>query len=190
MFAFRTQRDIWVLAIVTCAIIGERIRRIGTAEQWERRTALGAFACALVVLLAAWTWFAPTNREQLSYAALRLPLGSVAYIHEHRLKGPLFNNFDWGGFLIYALPDEPVTIDGRTNVHGGAELKRSFDTWNGMPDWQSDPLLQHANLVVAEPQYALTQLLRLDPRFRVVFDDGVSVLFQRVTPAVPAGPQS
>src|SRR6185312_2863731 len=152
----------------------------------DRRLRLGAAAVIVATLAIAWQYFTPTNRELLSDLALRLPLGSVAFIHEHQLRGPIFNNYDWGGFLIYALPEEKVSIDGRTNVHDAAELDRSFNTWSGGPGWQSDPLLQGANLVIASPTFALTQLLRMDTeQWRPVFDDGVSVVFQRIRSDAP-----
>ncbi len=185
--AFRAQRDIWVLAIIGCIVIAARLRSgDGAMEPLGRRARLAAVACILAILVVGYQRFAPTSRQQLSYVADRLPLGSVAYIREHHLPGPIFNNFDWGGFLIYALPEMPVAVDGRTNVHGQDELGRSFATWNGMPGWELDPLLVKANLVIASPDFALTQLLRKDARFQAVFEDGVSVLFQRKESGVSA----
>ena len=183
LFAFRSQRDIWLLAIVCTLLIATESSPALSAragEELHSRAKLWAVAAIIATLATAWQYITPTNKDLLSYLALRLPLGSVAYIHEHHLRGPLFNNFDWGGFLIYALPDEKVAIDGRTNVHGAAEMERSFNTWNGGPGWQSDPLLQEANLVIAGPAFALTQLLRADPHWRPVFEDGVSTIFLRV----------
>lgn len=184
VFALRAQRDIWLLAIIGCLLIGtsspDRTRPVDPALELEPRARLGAVAAIIAILAIAWQYFAPTNRELLSDLALRFPLGSVAYIHEHHLQGPIFNNYDWGGFLIYAMPEEKVAIDGRTNVHDAAEIARSFNTWSGGPEWQSDPLLQRANLVIASPAFALTQLLKMDPQWRPVFDDGVSLVFERV----------
>src|SRR6185369_16734408 len=114
-----------------------------------------------------------------------LPVGAVAYVHEHQLSGPLFNDYDWGGFLIYALPEIPVAMDGRTNVHGQDEVGRSINTWWLNPGWDRDPLLNNANLVIGTPRKALTSYLRKDPHFKVLFDDGVAVLFQRVKPGRP-----
>jgi len=177
--AFRAQRDIWVLAVVACVVIAVYVRADLPMESLAPRVRLGAVACVIAILLLANQFIATTSKQHLSYVAVRLPLGSVSYIHQHHLQGPIFNNFDWGGFLIYALPGMPVAVDGRTNVHGQEELGRSFATWSGAPGWESDPLLAGANLVIASPGFPLTQLLRLDPRFQAVFDDGVSVVFQR-----------
>jgi hypothetical protein len=138
---------------------------------------VGSACVALVIAYAVAT--GPSNKELLGRVADAYPLGAVAYIHEHHLPGPIFNNFDWGGFLIYALPEYPVTIDGRTNVHGQDELVPSMDTWNLMPGWKTNPLLKRANLVIGSPGFALTQGLEMDADFKVVFRDRTAVVFER-----------
>jgi hypothetical protein len=176
---FHMERDIWVLAIVSLMVIA-----VWCSEQQTARDPvpyfvwLGAAACVLAVIgyaLAA----GPSNRELMGRVADDYPVGAVAYIHEHHLQGPIFNNFDWGGFLIYALPEDPVTIDGRTNVHEQKELERSMDTWNLMGDWHEDPLLLRANLVIGSPKFALTHALAMDPRFKMIFNDGVAVVYEK-----------
>jgi hypothetical protein len=49
--------------------------------------------------------------------------------------------------------------------------------WNGQPEWASDTELNAAGVVIAQRNFALTQLLRLDPRFQVVYEDQVAVVF-------------
>jgi hypothetical protein len=49
--------------------------------------------------------------------------------------------------------------------------------WNGKPGWDSDPELAAANLIVADKKYALTELLRRDGRFRLVFEDQDAAVF-------------
>lgn len=42
----------------------------------------------------------------------------VTYFKTHNLKGPIFNNFDIGGYLIYALyPSEKVFVDNRPEAY-------------------------------------------------------------------------
>ena len=53
--------------------------------------------------------------------------------------------------------------------------------WSGVRDWASDPELLSARVVVANPSQPLTSLLRLDPRFRVAYEDGQAVVFEPVT---------
>lgn len=41
------------------------------------------------------------------------PTQAVAYLKVHSCPGNLFNSYDFGGFLIWKLPSQPVYIDGR-----------------------------------------------------------------------------
>ena len=56
-------------------------------------------------------------------------------------------------------------------------------TWHIWPEWNTDPLLNQANLVIGSPKYALVSVLKMDPKWKVVFDDGVAVVFERVRTA-------
>lgn len=51
---------------------------------------------------------------------LHVPQGSqkaVDFVRENSLRGPIFNNFDVGSFLIWKLPEEKVFIDGRPEAY-------------------------------------------------------------------------
>ena len=70
-------------------------------------------------------------------------------------------------------------MDGRANVHGDERVAHYYAVWNGRPEWASDPELSKANIVLARTEAPLTSLLRLDSRFRIVFEDVQAVVFQR-----------
>jgi hypothetical protein len=93
--------------------------------------------------------------------------------------GPLYNDWNWGGFLTWTLPDIPVYVDSRTNLPGDATLERSIAVWSGAADWANDPALANARLIIANNNYALTSLLREDLRFRIIYEDATAVVFIR-----------
>jgi hypothetical protein len=41
------------------------------------------------------------------------PVQAIAYLRDHPCPGNLFNDYNYGGFLIWKLPNVPVFIDGR-----------------------------------------------------------------------------
>jgi hypothetical protein len=182
---FRARRDVWVLVLTVVAVAGEfrGIERDPDRFEFTRFRALAIFAG---VALGA---FFIGNHRQINNQHLervieqQFPVKAVQFIREQRYPGPLFNNFDWGGYLIWALPEIPVSIDNRMNVHGDLRIERSLATWGGN-DWSSDPELMNARLVVAEIWRPLVSLLRADPRFRLVYEDSTAAVFLRseVTP--------
>jgi hypothetical protein len=89
----------------------------------------------------------------------------------------LYNDFNWGGYLIWSLPHLPVAIDGRTNLHGDERMTRFGETWSGAPTWHEDPDLANAGVIVAEADAPLVSLLLLDSRFVLVHEDPVAKVF-------------
>jgi hypothetical protein len=100
----------------------------------------------------------------------------VDAIRAHHYAGPLYNNFDWGGYLIWALR-MPVSLDGRASFYGDSAIDRSIATWEGQPDWQSDPQLKNAGIVIGPDRSPLVQLLRTDPHFQLAYEDKVAAVF-------------
>jgi hypothetical protein len=180
VFAFRTVRDVWfgVLAsVIAMAWPSERMGSESVRERWP------VIAAAFVVVLAGTVVIAkahPLSRAELwRDTADEFPVAAVEYVKRERLMGPLYNDWNWGGFLTWTLPDIPVYVDSRTNLPGDATLERSIALWSGAADWANDPALENARLIIANNNYALTSLLREDLRFRIVYEDATAVVFIR-----------
>ena len=105
-----------------------------------------------------------------------LPLSAVREVQAKGYSGPLYNNYDWGGFLIWYLR-MPVAVDGRAALHGTDRLVHLASTWNGEPDWIKDQELRSSGLVIAPIKAPLTQLLRMDSDFRLAYQDQVAAVF-------------
>jgi hypothetical protein len=106
----------------------------------------------------------------------QMPVRAAQVVQQNNYAGPLFNQFDWGGYLIWTLR-MPVSVDGRADFYGDKRLNRSFATWNGAPDWASDSELQSACLVIGPVTAPLTQLLRMDTRFQLAYEDKLAAVF-------------
>ncbi|HEV2402924.1 MAG TPA: hypothetical protein VGS08_01855 [Candidatus Saccharimonadales bacterium] len=68
---------------------------------------LGLFSVGLLVSGAL--AYAPWGTSRLA----EYPIGAVVYLRHHACSGNLFNDYNYGGYLIWQLPNEPVYIDGR-----------------------------------------------------------------------------
>ena len=177
VLSFRSQRDIWVMATVAAAILASTITGSRRAEfrlpKWA--TAVAVLAAGLAVL--AGSRVMGVNNAQLdTQLAKNLPVSAVEAVRAKGYAGPLFNNYDWGGYLIWALR-MPVSVDGRAAFYGDKNLDRSAATWNAQPDWASDAQLTSAGVVIGPVKAPLTQLLRMDPRFHLVYEDKLAAVF-------------
>lgn len=183
---FRSLREAWLIAIVSAVIVsGYRSEEQPTSEENPRIPVMlrwAAAAMVLIALLAGASAWDLSSRRLLHQVTETYPVGAVSYIHRNHLQGPLLNEMTWGGFIMYAMPEIPPSMDGRTNVHTQAEILGALPLWNGEAGWQTRPELQNANLILSDHWWPLAVLVRSDPRFRVAYEDKTSVLFEAVHP--------
>lgn len=174
--SFRSRRDMWVLAIVAAAILAAELRT-GRERQRNAWFALPITALVTLAVLTVAFFAMHINNARLSSQVVEgLPVHAVEVVKQRGYPGPLFNNYDWGGYLIWALR-MPVAVDGRAAFNGDNRLGRTFSTWNGGPGWSTDPDLESSRLVIGPVDAPLTQLLRMDKRFHLVFEDKVAAVF-------------
>jgi hypothetical protein len=175
--SFRSQRDIWVMAFVATIILASSATGRG-----EPTVRMPRFASTIATVLAALVIFASFHVWHVNDALLEkemvenLPVAAVHEIQAKGYTGPLYNDFTWGGYLIWALR-MPVSIDGRAAFYGDDAIFRSNNTWSGTPDWASDPQFKSARLVLGPVKMPLTQLLRTDPHYQLVYEDKLAAVF-------------
>jgi hypothetical protein len=177
VLSFRSQRDVWVMATVAAAILASTIRgREKAASRLPKFGAQFAALAAALCLLGGLRAMHIDNRQLQTQLAKSLPVQAVEAIRAKGYAGPLYNDFNWGGYLIWALR-MPVSIDGRAAFYGDKSIDRSVATWSAEPDWASDPALTSAGVVIGPVKAPLTQVLRMDPRFQLVFEDKLAAVY-------------
>ncbi|MEZ6074076.1 MAG: hypothetical protein R3C10_28310 [Pirellulales bacterium] len=88
-----------------------------------------------------------------------LPVEAVEYLKEHPPSGPMFNEYNWGGYFIFTVLDIPVFVDGRTDLYDDF-LKKYFRSILGAKEWK-EPLDEYnISTVVVQDESALATLLR------------------------------
>jgi len=184
--AFRARRDVWVLVLAALFIISEYGRFFASEPSFEfTKLRTVCVVVALTVVIYVMGLNRQISEQQLqSIVEKKFPVAAVKFINEKNYYGPLYNHFNWGGYLIWSLPRLPVSMDGRMNVHGDQRIERSLNTWSGLRGWESDPELVKARLVIGGAKDALTNLMRTDSRFKLVYEDAVAVVFVASTDRV------
>jgi hypothetical protein len=175
--SFHSQRDVWVVVIAASAILASELQ--GDDKNRLQITALAApfiAAGTALVMLLGFRVLGVDNARLRAKLAEELPVRAVEVVREKGWSGPLYNDYSWGGYLIWALR-LPVSMDGRQNVYGDEQIDRSHATWDGRQEWASDPELQKAGVVIGPVGAPLTQLLRMDPRFELGYEDKLAAVF-------------
>jgi hypothetical protein len=180
--AFRMRRDMWIVIVTALYILCKRPRAAVLPEErfawnWRRVAAICGGVLMMIGLTVAVRHISNANSER--DAASLYPVGAAKFVADNEYSGPLYNDFNWGGYLIWALPQHPVAIDGRTNLHGDERILRFGRIWAGSPTYRDDPDLNAANIVIAGAELPLSAQLLLDNRFELVYQDNVALVFVR-----------
>jgi hypothetical protein len=87
----------------------------------KRSILIAAGSMAVAALITVSTWW----RTDVSPPAAIAPKGAIEFVRRTNIGGNVFNEYDFGGYLIFS--GVPTFVDGRALLFGDAFLHRYFD---------------------------------------------------------------
>lgn len=178
--AFRTMRDGWFLCIPAAACLADTPMTATEREPGESLLELaGVFACVAVLLLLFAGGSDFTTRGLDRAISSGFPVNAVNFLRKNPAPGPLYNTFDWGGFLMWYMPQYPVAIDGRNDLYGDALDEQFFKVQGGDIAYKTDPTLNESGVVLLSKKDGLVSALKFDSRFQTIYEDSLAVVFVR-----------
>ena len=189
-------RHIPLYAAVALPLLGDELQRLW--QQWtatarrssipgilrslgeEAQDGLGRASVWLVIpfIIASGPWLPIPWPQQLSTE--RFPVAMVAAQGDLIAGRRVLAEDQWADYLIYALsPRVRVFFDGRSDFYGEKISRDYCKLLNG--GYQARPLLDEHGIdaVLLKPTWGLTSLLKREPGWRLVADDGKALLFVR-----------
>ncbi len=181
MLGFRTQRDLWLPALVAVAVVANAI-----PETSSSRVRVSAWQCAaaavaaLGVLLFALKSYGPVSDQAvLAQLSTSFPVAAADYIRDQHLPQPIFNSYQWGGFLIWYLPDYPVAADGRSDLYGADFNIQYARMMNADTHYSAFPPFNQARTILLERDSLMGKALPSVAGFTVAYADAVAVVLLR-----------
>jgi hypothetical protein len=93
----------------------------------------------------------------------------------------MFNAFTWGGYLLYReWPRQRVFIDGQTDFYGEDLTRQYLTVINQSSGWQDVLTANHVDWVILPAAEPIVKTLRSTPGWRMVYEDGTTVILLRV----------
>jgi hypothetical protein len=140
LLSFRSQRDVWIVAIVAVIILAPSLPKARKpSELASAAVTTAALAIAALIVAGSFRIFGINNSNLQARLQQQMPVRAVEFVRQHGYPGPVFNDFNWGGYLIWSLR-MPVTIDGRQNVYGDQRMDRSVATWGASRIGRQTPI--------------------------------------------------
>lgn len=107
-----------------------------------------------------------------------LPTQAVNYLISTKPPGKMFNSYNWGGYLIWALREYPVFTDGRTDLYNDEILGQWLQVARAEYGWQSVLEDWDVNFVFVERDLPITRALETGG-WQEVYRDEKAVIFRR-----------
>ncbi len=118
------------------------------------------------------------NLVELEKAGMIAPSGALEYLKTEQPGGRLFNSYNWGGYLQWALPEYPLFVDGRADLFQDEIIRQWFQVALVQDGWQGVLERWDVRLVLIERTWPVVEALKL-AGWQMVYQDKFSVIYQR-----------
>jgi hypothetical protein len=106
--ALTAQRNIFLIGLLAPILIASYF-------PWKPSLPPAAPFAAALLLMGGAIAASAGSFFQLRVAEWRYPAGAAGFLLQHHVSGPIFNTYEYGGYLIWRLwPEQRVFIDGRS----------------------------------------------------------------------------
>jgi hypothetical protein len=128
---------------------------------------------ALAVLIVAVIGAALVRSGVVNESHRFAPTAAVAFVKQQHVAGPVFNDYEFGGYLIFS--GIAPFVDGRADMYGDDFLRRYADV-AAMPDILDQYHVAWTLLERHDPRAALLDRL---PGWQRIYDDDIAVVHRR-----------
>jgi hypothetical protein len=187
--ALAAARNVVFAGMMAAIVIVSYVPRNRPNPRWLAHAVAGVLVAVMVWGLAGGRFF------QLRAAEWRFPSGAADFLLAHRTNGPIFNSYEYGGYLIWRLwPQQKVFIDGRalseTVFQDYARILYNHDESGGksatqlLDEYGVDVIVMNAFEYATGTLYKLVPALAdpADPAWKLVYSDPQAVIFMRRPP--------
>ena len=138
---------------------------------------------ALVVLIAVGIFAYRDARTHASTFRFRqdlFPVQAADWVDQHPQSGRMFNDFNWGGYLLYRLwPRQQVFIDSQSDFYGEALTKQAAEIAAGAPGWDADLVEYDISWILVPRTSGLAQAAAASSAWQIEYQDDVAIILIR-----------
>jgi hypothetical protein len=144
-------------------------------------------AAILLGALVAMVLLFPSNRQLNDHGSAIYPdAAAQSYLQNFHPRGRVFNDYLWGGYMIWNVRQVPVFIDSRVDVFERNGVLADYLHAIRIEDTLQILDKYSIQYVLFENHRPLTYLLRHTPGWKVDYQDKTAILFERIRPLSPA----
>jgi hypothetical protein len=139
---------------------------------------LWPFAAVILVV-----FFAKAGKINFQFDEKKKPVAAVKFLKKENIKGNMFDNDEFGDYIIYAAwPQYKVFFDGRSDMYGVDKLKEYFKVARIKPGWDQVLKKYNINWFIYNANSALSMFLMERDDWKLIYADKVSNIFVKDIP--------
>ena len=151
--------------------------RVASIDEGSRGYAWPVVAVSLALL------FVGTGRIHFQFDPKKKPVSAVEFLQREHLQGNMFNNDEFGDYLIYsAYPRYKVFVDGRSDMYGSENFQEYFEIASFAPSTESLLRKYDINWIFFDSDSVLSRYLVQHRDWRLIYSDSVANIFIRDIP--------
>jgi len=137
---------------------------------------INLFLISLLLAGVGWKILNGNEKEFVQEAEKEVfPVDAVYWLENAEIEGNLFNDYNWGGYLIWHLRDKPVFVDGRTDLFGDEILNEWQQVRRGENGWQEVIIREDISAILLKNEKMYTRHF-LEEGWVKVFEDDLSIV--------------
>ncbi|RIK53850.1 MAG: hypothetical protein DCC59_05930 [Chloroflexi bacterium] len=186
-------RNIPLFAIACAPILAEGLGAwTASAPRWKtmetnivgvEKTLRGGLwnltVCAAAALIL-WIRFEVRGEAYAQFNPKVFPVAASDWLETHPQSGNMFNDFNWGGYLLFRVwPRDKVFLDSQTDFYGEA-LAREYETaLTAGEGWESVLEKYAARWTIIRADSPLAKALSRDRAWELIYSDAIASVFKR-----------
>ena len=129
-----------------------------------------------VVSLRSGTTLDPEGRGNI-FDLHFFPVEAVSWLETHPQSGHVFNEFDWGGYLLLKMwPEQQIFMDGHTHIYG-EELTREYEQVITLSKGWEDILKKYdVKWIIMRSEAPLVKALSASGNWQIAYEDATSTI--------------
>lgn len=157
--------------------LNKRSEKISFADASAKGYLLPVLAVIVVVFFAAY------GKLEFGFDKKLKPVDAVEFLKREKITGNMFNNDEFGDYIIYAAwPEYKVFFDGRSDMYGTERMKEYFKITRIQPGW--DKVIEKYNIdwIIYNANSALSLFLMERDDWKLIYADKVANIFVKNVP--------
>lgn len=151
--------------------------RTAVTDSQTKRYLWSFFAVvALIIMLLM-------GKMEYKFDEKKLPVDAVQFMKKEKISGNMFNNDEFGDYIIYASwPEYKVFFDGRSDMYGVKRMKEYIKVVRIEQGWDEVLKKYNINWIIYNANSPLSQFLLERDDWKLVYADKVADIFVKNIP--------